>query len=274
MGWKKGTLRSPKFQDLTGRRFGRWRVQTLAGSTHYANSMWHCVCDCGNVGVVRSYCLLKATSNSCGCLAHELSSLRLSGTPSRHPAEYRIWRGIKNRCLNPNVWAYSYYGGRGIKICDRWLESFDAFLDDIGPNPKHEIDRFPNMNGDYEPSNCRWATRLQQARNKRNNRLVTHDGQTKCVAEWAADLGISYAALAKRLLKNGWNIADALTTPPRPMKPQDAIAINGETRTLTEWCQHLGLSYATLHKRIGRGWPVEKILTQPPRVRRRKPRGQ
>lgn len=133
-----------------------------------------------------------------------------------HSPEYRCWWGMKHRCLYPNEVGYKNYGARGIKICDRWLNSFLTFYADMGPRPSpaHSIERL-DTNANYEPANCVWATDTEQGRNRRNNRLITYNGETACMIVWSERTGISYSALKFRL-KRGWSIEDALTQPPRP----------------------------------------------------------
>lgn len=127
---------------------------------------------------------------------------------------YRIWGLIKQRCTNPNHPDFPRYGGRGIAMCARWAGSFSAFAEDMGPRPSdgHSVDRIDN-NGGYEPSNCRWATRSQQARNRRNTHLFEHDGRSATLAEWSAVTGIGRSTLSMRLYKYGWSVDAALTTP-------------------------------------------------------------
>jgi hypothetical protein len=157
--------------DLLGQHFGRWTVlyKLLSEPNH---SIWWCICECGKHKAVRGSRLRSGESRSCGCLAKELSAQRIrqrwDGDPS-HPL-YTNWTAMKNRCLNPNASVFRYYGLRGIKICDRWRESFLAFVDDMRPKPtsKHTLDRIDN-DGDYEPGNCRWATQAQQLKNRRLN---------------------------------------------------------------------------------------------------------
>jgi hypothetical protein len=117
------------------------------------------------------------------------------------------------RCCNPKHKNFRHYGGRGITVCDRWRTNFEVFLEDMGPRPsaKHSIERKDN-NGNYEPGNCVWATQREQSRNKRTNRLVEFGGQTLCVEEWAAKLGLTSKAIHHRL-DRGWSIDKALTTP-------------------------------------------------------------
>ncbi len=119
----------------------------------------------------------------------------LSGLP-----EYGIWVNMRLRCGSPRNKSFDNYGGRGIRVCDRWLESFEAFLGDMGrrPSPKHSIDRI-DVNGNYEPGNCRWATRTEQGRNRRNNTRVTFDGREQTISEWAQERGISEGTISARL---------------------------------------------------------------------------
>jgi hypothetical protein len=147
--------------DLTGRRFGRWRIDGYAGDTK-----WHCTCDCGTHVVVSGQVLRRGHSKSCGCLRRELAKARstkhgMTGTP-----EYRSWRNMKQRCFNPRRDRYEYYGGRGITPCEDWL-SFVPFFADMESRPEGcSLDRI-DPNGNYEPSNCRWATSQQQRQNRR-----------------------------------------------------------------------------------------------------------
>lgn len=125
---------------------------------------------------------------------------------------HRAWKAIVGRCGNPNNKSYHRYGGRGIKVCQRWLDSFEAFFSDVGfpPSPEHSIDRIDN-DGDYEPGNVRWADKWTQARNKRNNLRVTIDGVTKCLAEWCEERGLNYGAISNRITRDGWEPSLALS---------------------------------------------------------------
>ncbi len=120
--------------------------------------------------------------------------------------EYKTWVQMKVRCYNKNRSDYNNYGGRGIEVCERWRYSFELFLQDMGnrPSDKHSLDRYPNKNGNYEPSNCRWATALQQAQNKRNNHLIEYDGKALPISEWSRIFNIE-ASLIRYRLKKGFN---------------------------------------------------------------------
>lgn len=157
-----------------------------------------CLCDCGNRKWIRNYALGVYT-NSCGCLQQEVRSEVHTKHGYKHRTEYNIWCGIKLRTLNPNNPAYKDYGGRGIKVCDRWKDSFENFLADMGERPtkEHSIDRIDN-NGDYTPENCRWATRKEQGCNKRTNVLLAYNGEVHPISEWARLLGVTYATIYKR----------------------------------------------------------------------------
>lgn len=130
-------------------------------------------------------------------------------SPERH-----VWLAMRSRCNKPNNPAFCNYGGRGIKVCDRWQDSFENFLADMGnrPSPKHSIDRFPDGDGNYEPGNCRWATTSEQAATRRTTRLITVDGITLPISHWAQQAGINYQTICKRL-ESGWSESDAVTTP-------------------------------------------------------------
>jgi len=133
--------------------------------------------------------------------------------------EYRSWTRMRTRCLNPRFPAYAYYGGRGIRICDRW-NSFQAFLSDMGPRPSpgHGLERLDN-NGNYEPENVVWETMERQSRNRRSNIRLTYNGKTLCLSEWSSILGIQWATLRARLRK-GWTVEHTLGDPIRPTYPR------------------------------------------------------
>lgn len=165
----------PYSRDLTGRDFGRLTVTEFAGvqdrGPRKKQLLWRCKCSCGRTTVVSTAKLNYGWTTSCGCWqreARERSKKNLKHGRHNTP-EYYAWTGMKQRCLNPNYHHYENWGGRGITICQRWIDSFEAFYADMGPkpSPQHSLDRFPNGDGNYEPGNCRWATAKQQANNRR-----------------------------------------------------------------------------------------------------------
>lgn len=197
----------PKFIDLTGQRFNRWVVLT-----YEEKSKWLCRCDCGEIKKVNSNHLINGRSKSCGCLSREIASKRISIRNKTHglcvdnSRLYNIWHSMKQRCYYNKNTSYPNYGGRGIGMCDEWKNNFKSFYDwaiesGYQENAKRgqcTIDRI-DVNGNYEPSNCRWTTIKEQSRNKRTNHFITCNGQTKTMAEWSEIMGLSHTTIYDRL---------------------------------------------------------------------------
>lgn len=169
---------------------------------------YYCVCDCGASAQKEISDLRRRDKYGIKCpgctprIKH-----RMSGTQV-----YRVWATMKDRCYSKTCKKYSIYGGRGIKICKRWLDSFECFFGDMGPRPAGmSIERI-NNNGDYEPGNCKWATSREQSANTRKNRHITHNGQTMILSDWARNVGISASLISTRIIR-GWDPAIAATTP-------------------------------------------------------------
>ncbi len=213
---------SPHFQDLSGQVFGRWIAVAHAGRKGKTGriTMWLCRCECGVEREVPATSLKRGISRSCGCLRSPFVSHGCTARGLKTP-EYKVWCGIKTRCTNENEPKYRYYGGRGIMMCERWLDSFDNFLTDMGPrpSPKHEIDRFPNNDGNYDPDNCRWATKVEQANNKRSNLILTMNGESLTLSQWCRRLSIPVGRTSSRL-KKGWSVENALTAPKQKPGPK------------------------------------------------------
>lgn len=149
------------------------------------------------------------------CAGHTATATHGETRDRKLSPEYQAWKNLKSRCLNPKRSDYHHYGGRGITVCGTWVSSFDAFLEDVGRRPSgiHTLERI-NNDKNYEPGNCRWATRREQAKNRRSNVWVTLDGTTRCLSDWAAFLEISYLTVWKRL-RRGQTVERALQTPLR-----------------------------------------------------------
>lgn len=201
-------------RTLTGRTFGRLVVgaEDLSRKTS-KHRFYECRCGCGAALVVAQAHLLSGHTTSCGCRKSESSGTATHRmTESR---EYASWCRMKSRCCNPDSTQYPWYGGRGIGICPRWLDSFEAFYADMGPRPiGHTLDRIDN-DKDYGPANCRWASKIIQANNTRGNRRITANGQTKTMAEWARSTGVAYNVIQRRLIA-GWPEQDAVLRPTTP----------------------------------------------------------
>ena len=164
--------------DLTGQKFGMLTVLSYQGSSK-GHSQFLCKCDCGKEKMAGGDKLKKGAVKSCGCIMGKYNNLKHGHHVNYKPTpEYSAWMGMKSRCYNTKIEKYKNHGGCGVVICKRWLCSFENFLADMGlrPSPKHSLDRFPNKNGNYTPSNCRWATIDQQNRNKRNNVFLKYNG--------------------------------------------------------------------------------------------------
>lgn len=200
------------FKNLTGQRYGRYTVISYAGKPNGKHTMWQCRCDCGIVKLVDSSALSRGKVVSCGCYNQEKRIQRTTVHGMSHTLTYSSWWNMINRCTRPHHRKYKFYGGRGIQVCDRWL-NFENFFLDMGSRPSkaHTIDRI-DPDGHYEPSNCRWASKLEQASNMRSNRRITFQGETLSMAEWARRMGLTYGTLEKRM-RLKWSVADALTAP-------------------------------------------------------------
>lgn len=198
--------------DLTGKRFGRLVVLEKSDRNNLQEVQWLCQCDCGVVKAIVGARLRQGRTTSCGCLHREsVQALRASHRKS-HTRTFRIWSQMKTRCSNPKNIRWHCYGGRGIKVCDRWMNSFESFLEDMGECPDgYSIERI-DVNGNYEPSNCKWIPLSRQAANTRQNVFLTYEGKTQTIADWAREKGFPYGVLRHRIAK-GWSVEEALTKP-------------------------------------------------------------
>lgn len=202
------------FKDISNQRFGRLVALRAIRDEQRARFLWECQCDCGGTKLVLSNRLKSGEVRSCGCLRTEAAK-RAGAANVTHGMTntkvFRIWVGMHSRCTNPKETGYENYGGRGIRVCDRW-QSFEAFLSDMGepPSSRHQIDR-ERVNENYEPGNCRWATPKENCRNRRNNRIIEFDGKSLCITEWASRIGVTHQALRRRIDILNWPVERALT---------------------------------------------------------------
>lgn len=200
-----------RFVDMTGMTFGRLTVVSFSRRRGH-NSIWVCKCSCGKLSAVSRTNLVTGNTSSCGCLRAEVSgNARRRHGLTETPTWYS-WAGMMDRCYDRSTNSYRHYGARGIKVCERW-HTFEHFLADMGARPpgKYSIDRIDN-GGNYEPSNCRWATIKEQARNMRTNRVVVFNGKKMCLVAACESAGINSQTVRSRMMR-GWNFNDAVTTP-------------------------------------------------------------
>lgn len=201
-------------KDHSGRRFGRLEAIRYVGTDSKSRqALWLCRCNCGSYATVKSANLSKGAVKSCGCLAPDVTRERSTTHGGSKLSEYRCWQGMIQRCTDPSAIGYGRYGGIGVNVCARW-KRFESFLADVGrrPTEQHTLDRFPNNKGNYEPGNVRWATKKEQARNRRDNYLITFNDETKTLAEWAEISGLCRTVISRRL-KAGWPVHAAINTP-------------------------------------------------------------
>jgi hypothetical protein len=242
-----GCLVSP---NITGSTFGRLTVLER-GKTK--GGYWLCECICGKQLEVRTTSLNNGTTRSCGCLALELISTK-GGRSKEYAA--KSWYSMLDRCNNPNNPEYLSYGGRGITVCSRWMNSLEDFLRDMGDRPEGmSLDRI-DVNGNYEPSNCRWASDKEQARNKRNTLYLTYLGKTLSLAEWAEELETPYPTIAARY-KKGWTVEECFFG----KKGNDVyLFYKNQHLPISEWSTRLEVKKHTIYNRYRKGWSSEECL--------------
>lgn len=203
------------FRDITGEKFSFLTALGLGEpfvlSSGRTNQRWWFECECGNIKLIDKQSVINKSAKSCGCM--KASMLRAANTihgKSDTPEAY-AWSSMIRRCYNPSCNVYRYYGGRGITVCDRWKHSMESFINDMGPRPegRYSLDRIDN-DKNYELSNCRWATKIAQARNTRANKLIEFNGKTQCVSAWSEELNVPSHLLYDRI-RRGWAFKDAIT---------------------------------------------------------------
>jgi hypothetical protein len=235
-----------RIKDRTGQRFGQLVAESLAPKRG-RRTFWKCHCDCGETVEVVADNLVSGHTTSCGCAHRDMLVSRnktllakhghvFGGKPSR---TYSSWRAMLTRCTVATSVGFDNYGGRGIRVCERW-HKFEDFLADMGERPAGKtLDRYPDQNGNYEPVNCRWATPVEQAQNRRPYQPVMPPRQS--IEFYRA---VQRKAAASRAAKS-------------------AITAFGETKTLAEWAAALGMHRKQVWQRLKRGWPPEQAVSVP-----------
>ncbi len=275
MTTRNSTRHGHSFIDLTGQVFGKWTVLGPHSIDKHGTYMWLCRCECGREVSVASAHLRNGDSTQCNRCARRRHGQARTRYGDKASLEWATWSAMLGRtCWRKSIHkANRRYAELGVTVCQRW-KTFENFFADMGlkPSPKHSVERIDNE-GHYScghckeclangwPANCRWATPSEQAQNRCDNHLLTYKGQTKCLSEWARQIGIAPCTLYSRL-ERGWELRKALTTG-YSKPPVNMITFQGETKTASEWAAEVGISRSVINARIRRGWPVSKALTTP-----------
>jgi hypothetical protein len=248
--------------DITGQTFGFLYVIRKVAHLKKAHSyLWECRCKCGKLTLKEGCNLRSGKSTRCNnCLYHGEASVNRSGL-------YTTWRNMYSRCYTTQTDGYEHYGGRGIKVCYEWKNDFIVFRDWAYTNGYIEgltIDRI-DVNGNYEPSNCRWMTNLDQQSNRRNTLFIEHQGKKQSLTQWARELGLSTSTIKSRY-QQGWNAEDILR-PPTKAHRQDTVRsdtfiveINGESKTSKEWAEIVGVHHTQFLRRLKANLSPDQLL--------------
>lgn len=256
-------------RDIIGERFGRLvvlrRVENKVSPKGFSKAQYECLCDCGNIKKIVKNNLISGGTTSCGCYKKEKDHERFltHGFAENPDKLYQKWISMKDRCSNPNAVSYKNYGARGIKVCVEWNDytNFREWALANGYEDGLTIDRI-DVDGDYEPDNCRFATMKEQNNNRRTTNLHTYKGKTQSEMQWAEEYGLSYGTLKTRL-ENGWDFEKALTNP--VVHNEILIEYDGQTHPLKRWARIYGVCPTTLKGRLDRGWSFEDAISIPPK---------
>lgn len=257
----------PAFIDITGQRFGRLTAIRPVKKGRLIH--WDCICDCGSRLSPVGATLRNGSSKSCGCARDEWINGEFKKVNVKHglfgTKIYGIWAGMITRCTNEKDHSYPAYGGRGISVCREWREDPVRFYTDVGDPPEGmTLDRI-DVDGDYCPSNVRWATPEQQSNNKRDNVYLTHKGRTMTLTQWAREIGMSVSGLSYRLTVCSTD--EALTHKKNEKNVRHNL--NGESLTVNEWAVRAGLKVKTLRQRLKDGWTLDRAVNTPYDIRRK-----
>ena len=256
-------------ENLVGRKFGKLTVIKYAGYKTTAAGIvyhqWLCNCDCGNTKIATGRDLNSLHCQSCGCLPHKAKNISWAKHHKSNTRLYNVWKSMKGRCYTKSCSNYDLYGGRGITVCDEWKNSFTSFYEwaiengykEVAERNKYTLDRI-DVNGNYEPSNCRWVDMNKQANNRRSNTKFMYVGESLTLREISERTGTKYSLLRGRV-DRGLSIEEAISAHYEPTKYEH----NGERHSIPEWARITGLKEETIRSRLLRGWSIEKTLTEP-----------
>lgn len=210
--------------EVLGKRFGRLVAIREKGRDSRGAIIWECKCDCGNITQVTTYRLTKGIIKSCGCYQRDITKELFTSHNMSRTRLYKIWQDMKARCNNSNTPYYHKYGGRGISVCAEW-NTFEPFRDWALANGYQEnltIDRI-DVNGNYEPNNCRWITNQEQQNNKRTSHFLTYNGKTQTITEWGKELGIKPKTLQSRIMDYHWSVEKSINNAGQVSKKEKCI---------------------------------------------------
>lgn len=253
--------RPSQIKNIAGQRFGRLTVVQMSPErTPHGAVKWDVKCDCGTEKSVVGLSLKRGVTTSCGCAHKEQLAARSTKHGGSRSAEYSTWCGMLNRCRNANGEDFHHYGGRGITVCDRWTD-FANFMADMGPKPtpKHSIER-SDVDGHYEPGNCRWATQHEQVRNLRKN--IRIPGNPELLLDSARAKGMNQGTLYSRVGKLGWSREEAASTPVKKLK-RVSVSVGDKVMSLHAAAKLHGILPGTVYGRVAAGWSVDAALTTP-----------
>lgn len=244
-----------------GAKFGRLTVVCEDGKRN--PRYFVCACGCGTQKIVRLDSLRRGEIVSCGCYNREISRAKNTKHGLSQGRIYRIWQGVKSRCLNPNNTSYNHYGGRRIVVCSEWMEFevFSRWAIANGYRDDLTIERI-DVNGNYEPENCSWVPVAEQRRNTTRVHKIEIDGEAKTQRQWAAAVNMHQSTLRHRL-GMGIPLEEAITT---PVKPKRLVEHHGESKNIAEWAREVGVKDATIRQRLKRGWSIEESLSIAPKL--------
>lgn len=255
-------------KDIIGETFGRLIVLEKARKNNRNGFL--CKCLCGNITFASGHQLRSGAKKSCGCLQREVGKINFTKHGESNSRLYEVWVGMKKRCYNSNSPAYKNYGGRGITVCDEWKDNYTAFrdfmlglgYDDSLPFRSQTLERI-NVNGNYEPNNCKLVSMKEQNVNRRNNHYVTYKGETKTITEIANEHGLEVENLLNRINYFGYTIEEAVEKPVRnyPRRKAPEYEVDGESLTLREWAERFGMTRGQFKSKTRRK-TVEEVVRQ------------